>query len=97
MVSYIFKEFPEVPLYMKKTLKMIFIVIILHNWIQPLYSQTKQSHSIIFSLLQLKEEFNIGMVFNGIQLKYVYGVTWKIGESELTYQPNLAFGIAWSH
>jgi hypothetical protein len=36
------------------------------------------------------------MVFNGMQLKYVYGITWKIGESELTYQPNLAFGIAWA-
>jgi hypothetical protein len=82
---------------MKKILKMIFIVIILNNWVHPLYSQIKQSHSIIFSFLQLKEKFNIGMVFNGIQLKYVYGITWKIEESELTYQPSLAFGIAWSH
>jgi hypothetical protein len=37
------------------------------------------------------------MIFKGIQLKYVYGITWKIGESELTYQPGLAFGVARSH
>jgi hypothetical protein len=47
--------------------------------------------------LQLKEKFNIGMVFNGIQIKYIYGITWRIGESELTYQPGLELGIAWSH
>ena len=82
---------------MKKIAKVFIIGIILNYWTQPLYSQIKQSHSITFSFLQLKEKFNIGMVFNGIQLKYVYGITWKIGESELTYQPGLAFGIAWSH
>jgi hypothetical protein len=54
---------------MKKTLKMVFIAIILNNWVQPLYSQMKQSHSIISGFLQLKEEFNIGMVFNGVQFK----------------------------
>jgi hypothetical protein len=82
---------------MNKIIRMFIIGIIFSNLAQPLYSQTKQSHSIILSFLQVKEESNIGMVFNGIQLQYIYGIAWKIGDSELTYQPGLTFGIAWSH
>jgi hypothetical protein len=82
---------------MAKKIKYVIVLFLLLIVINPVYSQIKQSHSIIFSFLQIKDEFNIGMVFNGIQLKYVYGITWKTGESELTYQPSLDFGIAWSH
>jgi hypothetical protein len=82
---------------MKKIIKIFIIGIIFSNWTQPLYAQIKQSHSIILSFLQVKEKFNMGMVFNGVQLQYVYGIAWKIGESELTYQPGLTFGMAWSH
>jgi hypothetical protein len=32
-----------------------------------------------------------------MQLKYLYGITWEIGGSEITYQPSLDFGLAWSH
>jgi hypothetical protein len=81
---------------MKKIIKIFIIGIVFGNWTQPLYSQIKQSHSIILGFLQIKEEFNRGMVFNGIQLQYVYGITRKIGGSELTYQPGLIFGMAWS-
>jgi hypothetical protein len=55
----------------KKTLQTLFIAIILNAWAQPLYSQTRQSHSIIFSFLQLKEKFNSGMdngLWNGEQI-----------------------------
>jgi hypothetical protein len=82
---------------MKKITRVFIIGIVLIYWTQALYAQVKQSHSAIFGFLQLKEKFNIGMVFNGIQLKYVYGITWRIGEQELTYQPCLAFGVAWSY
>jgi hypothetical protein len=71
--------------------------MILNNLTQPLHAQVKQSHSSALSFLQMKDGFNIGMVFNGAQLKYIYGVAWKIGEAELAYQPNLDFGIAWSY
>jgi hypothetical protein len=81
---------------MKKLIKIIIIGIILSNGIQPLNAQIKQSHSIVLSFLQMKDEFNIGMVFNGIQLKYIYGITWETGGSEITYQPSLDFGIAWT-
>jgi hypothetical protein len=50
------------------------------------------------------------MVFNGIQLKYLYGISLEvggseityhpsrgIGGSEITYQPSLDFGVAWCH
>jgi hypothetical protein len=82
---------------MNKIIKVFLIGIVIYSLTQPLYAQIKQFHSITLSFLQIKEEFNIGMVFNGIQIKYVYGITWKIGDSELTYKPELAFGIAWSH
>jgi len=82
---------------MNKINRAFILGIVILGLTQPLYAQIKQSHSIILSFLQMKDEFNFGLVFNGLQLKYIYGITWKIGESELTYKPELAFGVAWSH
>jgi hypothetical protein len=44
-------------------LKIGMVIIGLNIFIQPLYGQVKQSHSIVISFLQIKDEFNIGMVF----------------------------------
>jgi hypothetical protein len=44
----------------------------------------------------MKDEFNVGKVFDGIQLEYRYGILWKIGESELLYQPKIALGAAFN-
>jgi hypothetical protein len=38
--------------------------------LNPLYSQMRQSHSIALGFLQLKDGFNLGMVFNGANLEY---------------------------
>jgi len=80
----------------KKNLKISILAIGFCFLLQPLYGQTKQTHSVIISFLQLKDDFNLGMVFNGIQLEYRYGIAWKIGESELVYQPKLAFGAGFN-
>jgi hypothetical protein len=82
---------------MKKYTKCGFVFLGLLMIINPLYSQVKQSHSIVLGFLQLKDELNLGMVFNGIALEYRYGLLWKIHDNEILYQPKLSFGAAFSH
>jgi hypothetical protein len=62
----------------------------------PLYGQVKRSHSIMLGFLQLKDELNMGMIFNGVQLEYRYGLLWKIHDNEILYQPELGLGAAFS-
>lgn len=81
---------------MKKQYKYIVVLFWLIIGLKPLYSQVKQSHTIAVSFLQLKDEHNLGMVFNGIQLEYRYGLLWKIHEHEILYQPKLGFGIGFN-
>ncbi|MCL2128990.1 MAG: hypothetical protein FWH35_01380 [Treponema sp.] len=78
----------------KKHLKCTFLLFWLSIVINPIHSQVKQSHSIVLGFLQLKEEANLGMVFNGIHLEYRYGLTWTIHDHEITYQPKIGAGIA---
>ena len=82
---------------MKRTSKYIVVLFWLVIGLNPLYSQINHSHNIIISFLQLKEHFNLGMVFNGVQLEYRYGLTWKIREHEILYQPKLGFGVGFNH
>jgi hypothetical protein len=77
----------------KERIIIVFLIVFSLN---PLYAQFEQSHSVVISFLQLKDKFNLGMVFNGVQLEYRYGLTWHIGGAELTYEPKLAFGIGWN-
>jgi hypothetical protein len=63
----------------------------------PLNAQVKHSHEVVLGNLQLKEGNNLGMVFNGIQFEYRYGLTWIIQEHEIMYQPKIGFGAAFSH
>jgi len=62
----------------------------------PLYGQVNHSHSVVVSFLQIKDQLNIGMVFNGVQLEYRYGLHWKIQDHEILYQPKLGVGIAFN-
>jgi len=73
-------------------LKIIIFCIVL-----PLYAQTNQSHSLVLGFLQIKDQFNLGMVFDGPQFEYRYGITWEIDGDEIQYQPKLAFGEGSSH
>ncbi|MDR0206532.1 MAG: hypothetical protein LBI45_04670 [Bacteroidales bacterium] len=64
--------------------------------IYPLNAQVKHSHEVVLGSLQLKDKNNLGMVFSGAQLEYRYGAQWKINTHEITYQPQLGFGLAWN-
>ena len=62
--------------------------------IYPLNAQVRHSHEVVLGSLQLKEGYNLGMVFNGAQLEYRYGVHWRINSHEIVYQPELGVGLA---
>ena len=79
----------------KNHLKCVF-VFCLSIAIIPIHSQVKQSHSIVIGFLQLKDQFNLGMVFNGVQLEYRYGIKWVINDHEILYQPELGAGLAFN-
>ena len=81
---------------LKKLQNCIFIFFWLFLFISPLYSQIKQSHSFVVGFLQLKDGLDLGMVFNGIQLEYRYGLHLDINGHEITYQPKLGAGITFS-
>ena len=80
----------------KKYKRNIFIIFWLIIVLYPIYGQVNQSHSVAGSFLQLKDQHNLGMVFNGVQLEYRYGLIWKIQDHEIMYQPKIAFGIAFN-
>jgi hypothetical protein len=81
---------------MYKLAKYIFMFFWLSLIILPLHSQITHSHSIVLGFLQLKDEFGLGMVFNGVQLEYRYGLQWKINDHEILYQPKLGLGVAFN-
>jgi hypothetical protein len=62
----------------------------------PLHSQVKKSHDIVVGFLQLKDGLNLGLVFNGAQLEYRYGLLWKMQSHEIQYQPKLGLGGGFS-
>ena len=77
--------------------RYVFILFWLLIVFSPLYGEVNQSHSIVASFLQLKEQYNLGTVFNGAQLEYRYGLHWKIHDHEILYQPKLGFGIVFNN
>ena len=76
--------------YSKYTLAFLWIIMMAN----PLQSQVKKTHDFVLGNVQLKDGNNLGMVFNGFQLDYRFGIQWKISEHELLYQPKLGFGVA---
>ena len=81
---------------MKNYLKYVFVFLWFMMIMNPIHSQVKHSHDIVLGFLQLKDEFGLGLVFNGGQLEYRYGLQWKINEQEIQYQPKLGLGLAFS-
>jgi hypothetical protein len=75
----------------RKYIILAFLLIII---ITPLHSHINQSHSIVLGFLQLKDKFGLGLVFNGLQLEYRYGLQWKMNDHEILYQPKLGVGLA---
>ena len=56
-------------------------------------AQTKNELSVYGGFIQLKEELNQSMVYNGPQLGLHYGRNWFFEKWELRYKPKLALGI----
>jgi hypothetical protein len=81
---------------MKNRFKYLVALFWLIIGLEQLYSQINQSHTITVSFLQLSDGHNLGMVLNGIQLEYRYGLLWKIQRHEIFYQPKLGFGIGFN-
>jgi len=86
----------------KKTEKMkqkFFILGVLFSLMiseNHLYAQVRHSHEIVLGNLQIKDRYNVGMVFNGVQLEYRYGALWTINKHEILYQPKLGFGAVFN-
>ena len=78
----------------KKHSKYVLIFLWLTMIMSPLHSQVKHTHDIVLGNLQVKDgDNNLGMVFNGFQLEYRFGIQWKINEHEIRYQPKLGVGL----
>jgi len=59
-----------------------------------LHSQVNHTHDIVLGNLQLKDgDNNPGMVFNGFQAEYRFGIQREINEHEIRYQPKLGVGL----
>ena len=76
-------------------LKRIFFTITVLFVLHPVYAQV--NHDIMLGFLQIKDQHNLGMVFNGIHVMYRYGALWKIGNHEIAYQPKLGLGAVFTH
>ena len=79
---------------MKNNNSKYLFILFLFLIINPLFGQISHEHNIVLGFLQLKDQFNLGMVFNGIQIEYRYGLKWNINDHEIMYQPKLGFGLA---
>ena len=78
---------------MKRYSKYVLASLWLTMMTNPTNSQVEYSQDIAFEFLQLKDELNLGEVYNGAMLEYRYGLHWKINNHEILYQPKLGYGI----
>jgi hypothetical protein len=72
-----------------RTLPLLFCALFITNAI----AQPKNEISIYAGFVQLKDEFNQGMVYNGPQIGIQYQRNWFIKKWELHYSPKFAYGI----
>ncbi|MCL2247153.1 MAG: hypothetical protein FWC10_08620 [Lentimicrobiaceae bacterium] len=77
---------------MKKIFVLFWLVVALY----PTYAQFIHSHNVVIGSSQIKDKFNLGMVFSGVQMEYRCGLMWKIHDHEIQYQPKLGFGIGFN-
>jgi len=80
----------------RRYLKFMVVLLWFALRISTSYSQVKHSHDIVLGNLQFKDGLNLGLVFNGVQLDYRYGIQWAINNHEIGYQPQLGVGIGFS-
>lgn len=78
-----------------KRLGVLIIVSLLsapQMWAQDL--KPLQSHNLSFStqFFQVKDEFNYGLVYNGVNLVIGYGFNKTTSKNEFSYTPELGFG-----
>jgi hypothetical protein len=59
-------------------------------------AQEKNSIFLNAGFLQLKDDFNQGMVFNGPQINIQYQRHWDFSTLELSYKPKIALGVPFS-
>lgn len=71
---------------------MLFILCTLLLFDKNCRAQDKNEISIDAGFLQLKDELNQSMVFNGTQIGFHYQRNWFLKEWELLYKPEVAFG-----
>ena len=78
-------------------MKYVFAFLWLIMTTSPIYCQVKHTHAIVFGNLQIKDgDNNLGMVFNGFQLEYRFGIQWKINAHEILYKPKLGMGVTFN-
>ena len=82
----------------KFSIGILFSIMILSNslYAKAEQSNVKQSHEIVLGSLQIKEQYNLGMVFSGVQFEYRYGLLWEFDKHEIRYQPKLGAGAAFN-
>jgi len=83
--------------YNKHAKRIIFSLLWAIILLSPVFGQVSQSHSIVIGFIQLKDQSNLGMVFNGVQLEYRYGLQWEINDHVILYQPKLGLGVGFNH
>lgn len=57
------------------------------------YSQDKNSIAVSTGFLQIKDDFNQGMVYNGPMINVQYQRLWDFSVVELQYKPKIALGV----
>ena len=60
----------------------------------PSHGQVKHTHDIVLGNVQLKDGYDGGIVFNGFQFEYRFGIHWNVDGQEIVYKPKLGGGIA---
>jgi hypothetical protein len=78
---------------MKKLITLFFTFCILLLLITNCPAQSKNEISIYAGFVQLKDEFNQGMVYNGPQIGVQYQRNWFFEKWELRYNPKIAYGL----
>lgn len=78
--------------------KYIFYLILLTwaCWWNNAWAQEKNNLSVQLGFMQVKEEFNQGLVFGGPQLGVGYERYWTVSDFKLLYAPKLSIGVSFS-
>jgi len=73
---------------------LVILMIIVHSLLSyEAFPQSKNKIALSTGFLQIKDDFNQGMVFDGAQINFQYQHSWKFSSVELLYKPKVALGI----